>query len=94
VNVALRSLRDALGNITPVSGIVPDGLIKGYFPDGKLMMEIPFEHNHAEGMRHSFYEGALTGDSLYRGGILNGTQTGYHLNGKIKTQGECVTENR
>jgi MORN repeat variant len=83
-----RQHTDAFGNITPVSGIVPDGLIKGYLPDGKLMMEIPFEHNHAEGMAHSFYEGALTGDSLYRDGILNGTQTGYHLNGKIKTQGE------
>ena len=25
---------------------------------------------------------------MYRGGILNGRQTGYLLNGKIKTQGE------
>jgi antitoxin component YwqK of YwqJK toxin-antitoxin module len=83
-----RQHTDAWGNITPVSGIVPDGLIRGYFPDGRLMMEIPFEHNHAEGMGHSFNEGALTEDSLYRDGILNGTQTGYHLNGGIKTQGE------
>jgi hypothetical protein len=83
-----RQHADARGNITPVSGIVPDGLIKGYFPDGKLMMVIPFKHNHAEGIGHSFYEGALEGDEQYRGGILNGTQTGYHLNGKIKTQGE------
>jgi antitoxin component YwqK of YwqJK toxin-antitoxin module len=52
------------------------------------MMEIPFKHNHAEGIGHSFYENALGGDALYRGGILNGTQTGYYLNGKIKTQGE------
>ncbi|HWE83648.1 MAG TPA: hypothetical protein VG267_01795 [Terracidiphilus sp.] len=83
-----RQHTDDLGNITPVSGIVPDGLIKGYFPDGKLMMEIPFEHNYAEGLGHSFYEGALEADERYRGGILNGTQTGYHSNGKIKTQGE------
>jgi antitoxin component YwqK of YwqJK toxin-antitoxin module len=83
-----RQHTDVWGNITPVSGIVPDGLIKGYFPDGKRMMEIPFKNNHAEGMGHSFYENALGGDALYRGGILNGTQTGYYLNGKIKTQGE------
>jgi antitoxin component YwqK of YwqJK toxin-antitoxin module len=83
-----RQHTDNWGNITPVSGIVPDGLIIGYFPDGKRMMEIPFKHNHAEGIGHSFDEGARAGDALYRGGILNGTQTGYYLNGKIKTQGE------
>jgi hypothetical protein len=83
-----RQHTDNGGNITPVSGSVPDGLIVGYFPDGKRMMEIPFRHNHAEGIGHSFDEGALAADELYRGGILNGTQTGYYLNGKIKTQGE------
>ena len=79
---------DNWGNITPVSGIVPDGLVKGYSPNGKLMMEIPFKHNHAEGIGHSFDEGALARDSLYRNGILNGIQTGYYSNGKIKTQGK------
>lgn len=83
-----RQHTDNQGNITPVSGTVPDGLITGYFPDGKRMMEIPFKHNHAEGIGHSYDEGALVGDALYRGGILNGKQTGYYLNGKIKTQGE------
>ena len=84
-----RQHTDDWGNITPISGIVPDALAKGYFPDGKLRMEIPFEHNHAEGIGHSFYEdGALAGDEAYRGGILNGIQTGYYPNGKMKTQGE------
>ena len=83
-----RQHTDNWGNITPVSGTVPDGLMIGYFPDGKRMMEIPFKHNHADGIGHSFDEGTLVSDSLYRGGILNGTQTGYYLNGKIKTQGE------
>lgn len=88
-NEIARQQTDSSGNITPVSGIVPDGLIRGYFPDGKLMMEIPFKHNHAEGMGHSFYEGALEVDELYRHGILNGTQTGYYyLNGRIETQGK------
>jgi antitoxin component YwqK of YwqJK toxin-antitoxin module len=76
------------GNITPVTGSVPDGLTVGYFPDGKRMMEIPFKHNRADGIAHSFYEGTLIGDEVYRRGILNGTQTGYYLNGQIKTQGE------
>jgi hypothetical protein len=83
-----RQHTDNWGNITPVSGTIPDGLIIGYFPDGKRMMEIPFKHNHADGIGHSFDEGTLVGDWLYRGGILNGTQTGYYLNGGIKTQGD------
>ncbi|HEV2136118.1 MAG TPA: toxin-antitoxin system YwqK family antitoxin [Terracidiphilus sp.] len=84
-----RQHTDMWGNITPVSGIVPDGLVKGYYPDGKLMMEIPFEHNRAEGVGHSFYEdGVIEADTTYRRGILNGVQTGYYQNGKIKTQGE------
>lgn len=83
-----RQRTDEWGNITPKSGAVPDGLIIGYFPDGKRMMEIPFKNNHAEGIGHSFDEGTLVSDALYRGGMLNGTQTGYYLNGKIKTQGE------
>jgi antitoxin component YwqK of YwqJK toxin-antitoxin module len=83
-----RQHTDNWGNITPVSGTVPDGLIIGYFPDGKRMMEIPFKHNHANGIGHSFDEDTLVRDSLYRGGILNGTQTGYHINGKVKTQGK------
>ncbi len=87
VKEVARQRTDDRGNITPVSGTVPDGLKIGYFPDGKRMMEIPFKHNHAEGIGHSFDEGTLVGDSLYRGGILNGTQTGYYLDGKIKTQG-------
>jgi antitoxin component YwqK of YwqJK toxin-antitoxin module len=84
-----RQRTDTWGNIAPVSGTVPDGLTTGYYPDRKPMMEIPFEHNHAEGVGHSFYEsGAIEGDSTYRGGILDGTRTGYYLNGRIKTQGE------
>ncbi len=84
-----RQHTDTWGNIAPVSGTVPDGLATGYYPDGKPMMKIPFEHNHAEGVEHSFYEsGAIEGDSTYRGGILDGIRTGYYLNGRIKTQGE------
>jgi hypothetical protein len=83
-----RQHTDEWGNMTPVSGIVPDGLVTGYFADGKRMMEIPFKHNYAEGLGHLFDQGALAGDKRYRDGILNGTQTGYYLNGRIKTQGE------
>lgn len=83
-----RQRTDGWGNITPVSGTVPDGLTTGYFPDGKRMMEIPFKDNHADGIGHSFDEGTLVEDKGYRRGILDGVQTGYHLNGKIKTQGE------
>ena len=83
-----RQHTDDRGNITPVAGTVPDGLTVGNFPDGKRMMEIPFKHNHAEGTAHSFYEGTVIGDEVYRHGILNGIQTGYYSNGQIKTQGE------
>jgi antitoxin component YwqK of YwqJK toxin-antitoxin module len=83
-----RQHTDIWGNITPITGVVPDGLIRGYLPDGKLMMDIPYAHNHAEGNGHSYNQDSVVQDFRYRKGILNGTQTGYYQNGKIKTQGE------
>ncbi|QQS35725.1 MAG: TonB family protein [Ignavibacteriales bacterium] len=62
-----------------------DGLIKNYFPDGKVESEINFNKNIREGEAKFYYEnGNLKEERFYVNGRVEGLVRVFNENGKIK----------
>jgi TonB family protein len=62
-----------------------DGVLKSYYPDGKLESEINFKNNIREGEAKFYYpSGNLEEERFYFNGKIEGLVKIYHENGKLK----------
>lgn len=89
-NEVARQQTDEWGNLTPVSGQVPKGIVQGYDDQGKLIMDLNFDFNKANGLGHSYSEGSMSEEKHYKNGKLEGIQIGYYPDGTVKTAGEWM----
>ncbi len=65
-------------------GAVPDGMVKGYFPSGKLQVEVIYKKNAKEGVLKAYYEnGKLQEETYFKNDLREGPSKIYFVNGKL-----------
>ncbi len=80
--VAMENM-DREGGVT-VSGYIPDGVVREYYPDDTVFTEIPFRNNQREGTARYYYEdGRLRAEVNWRGNRLHGKVTEYNFDGSV-----------
>jgi hypothetical protein len=70
-----------------MTGQVPDGPVKAYYPSGALMATMTYQANVKDGLYSVFYEdGTIKGETLYVQGDIQGVMKGYYPNGALQTE--------
>lgn len=68
-----------------------DGVAYHYFPDGKLLSEMPFKDGYRNGIEKKyFYNGNLEYKKEFKAGDLIGEYFEYHPNGNVLFTGMCI----
>jgi antitoxin component YwqK of YwqJK toxin-antitoxin module len=84
--IAKQKLDDN-GNILQTIGIIPNGIVRGYYESEKLEYECNYRDGKIEGIVKIYYEsGKLMKEWNYKDNKLNGITKWYSENGKLMRQ--------
>ncbi len=82
-----QELYDTDGNVIQTSGVIPDGTVKEYYPDGILKEASLFQDGRANGRSMAYYpDGKIFENSNYRNGLLHGWSRTYRRDGTLWIQ--------
>lgn len=86
--VIAKEFLDENGEVVSVQGELPNGLVKQYGIDGKLVAENNYNAGKLEGVTKTFYPDGKTVATVknYRNGVLEGKVFEYYENGNKKTE--------
>lgn len=86
--VIAKEFLNEKGEVVSVTGELPNGLIKQYDIDGKLVSENNYNAGKLEGVNKSFYSDGKTVATVknYKNGVLEGKFFEYYENGNKKTE--------
>jgi antitoxin component YwqK of YwqJK toxin-antitoxin module len=87
-----RKTYDENGESTEVTGTIPDGVVKEYYQDGKLVIELTYKDNKGNGPSKEYYEsGKIKRECSYVDNNLDGPIKDYYENGQLAADGYVKT---
>ena len=86
--VIAKEILNEKGEVVSVEGELPNGLIKEYNVEGKLISEQNYNAGKLEGLNKTFYSDGTTVATVknYKNGVLEGKSFEYYENGNKKTE--------
>ena len=72
------------GEVIKTTGKIPDGIVKEYYDNGKLMAKYNYKNSKLEGVSKWYYEnGSLRGERNYKEGKQDGISKFYYVSGSL-----------
>lgn len=92
--IAVKTLTES-GEVKSITGRIPDGWVRRYYPDGKLFMETYFKNDRPDGaMKAYFPTGELETTANYKKGRLNGAEKEFFATGALERTDNFVNGRR
>ena len=79
-----RQVKDAKNNVIKTSGKIPDGIVKEFNDDGKLLFEWNYKNGKLNGTSKSYFlSGELLEEMIYKDNKQEGMSKKYYKSGKL-----------
>jgi antitoxin component YwqK of YwqJK toxin-antitoxin module len=88
--VAVKTLTES-GEVKTLTGHIPNGQVRRYYPNGKLFVESYYKNDKLDGSSKAYFStGTLEASVSYKNGKLNGPAKEYYETGKVRRSDNFV----